>query len=87
MRLRYLTKSPRSGERYPRHVVQGEPEFCCDDVKYYWEDVVGLGVRGKPEPFLSVRHVLSDRGPLYDEVSIRFCPFCGAEIQAEELLV
>ena len=62
-------------------------EFCCDEMAEAWEDgVVGFGAKDEPtdEPAVNLYRVdVWPEATVWTEYAIRFCPFCGVEIDLQ----
>lgn len=60
---------------------------CCDEMAEAWEDgVVGFGAKDEPteEPAVNLYRVdVWPEATVWTEYPIRFCPFCGTEIDLE----
>lgn len=59
--------------------------YCCDEMEEAWEDgVVGFGEHEgqTAEPAVNLyRREEWPEGTIWTEYNIRFCPFCGTEIE------
>lgn len=62
-------------------------EYCCDEMSEAWEDgVVGFGSRDEAteEPAVNLYRVdVWPEATIWTEYAIRFCPFCGTEIELQ----
>jgi hypothetical protein len=61
--------------------------FCCDEMNEAWEDkVVGFGDREgmTTDPSVNIYQcTVWPEGTIWTEYQIRFCPFCGTEIELQ----
>ena len=61
--------------------------YCCDEMEEAWEDgVIGFGAKDEAteEPAVNLYRVdVWPEATIWTEYSIRFCPFCGTEIDLE----
>ena len=59
--------------------------YCCDEMEEAWEDgVVGFGEREGETQAPAVNLYRVDVWPeatIWTEYAVRFCPFCGTEIE------
>lgn len=75
---------------YTQH-HEKDPEFCCKQLEDAWND--GFICFGEYEyTYLNTNKELNiakcypyPEGVCWDELAIKFCPFCGTEIQLIEI--
>lgn len=66
---------------------QTRVEFCCDEMESQWNRLLGFGARDvractSRAVSLFVDRPQTDGRTVLELVLIRYCPFCGEEIEA-----
>jgi hypothetical protein len=80
---------PESRYRLLNFQGEGQPDFCCAEMRKQWGVSVDLALHGFPRPenigvCLCVGHLLQGGIPLASVSRITRCPWCGVAIRLRE---
>lgn len=80
---------PESRYRLLSFQSEGQPDFCCPEMRKQWGVNVDLGLHGFPRPenigvSLCIGHLLQGCIPLCSVSRIMHCPWCGVAIRLRE---
>lgn len=89
MKIKYKTKV--DDESYLSHTYKDlEKEFCCEEMKEAFEE--RFIIFGEADTSINANNDVNilkcspyPEGAVWDEMAIKFCPFCGEKIETIEV--